>query len=356
MAILSSAEGEASTPSVAASLDTVAVEAVADRSAQSGAMAQLMIDSIRDYAVFMIDTDGRVLSWNTGARRIMGYTAHEVMGRHVSEFYPEDLRETEPQHALEAATRDGHYRSEGWQVKKDGSRFWASMVIETVCRENGDIIGFAEVTRDTTERRCAEEALRAAKQDLERRVEERTEELKALNIELERQADTDCLTGIWNRRGFLRLAAHEIQRSARYRKPFAILFIDLDDFKTINDAYGHAAGDRALQLVVAQMGRQLRAGDVMARIGGDEFVLLLLETTVNGAVRVAKRLCRALAAATTEAEGASFTTMVSVGVAQWRTGETIDLLLARADAALYSAKEKAEKGCVIAAGPGSGPK
>jgi diguanylate cyclase (GGDEF)-like protein/PAS domain S-box-containing protein len=328
---------------------TAELETTSDQAAQDGAMAQLMIDSIRDYAVFMLGTEGYILSWNTGAKRLMGYTSQEIVGRHFSSFYPDDSRGSEPQIALATATRDGHYGSEGWQVRKDGSRFWASVVIESVYRVGGPIIGFAEVTRDTTKRRLAEEALRAAKADLERRVEERTSELTRLNSELERQADTDGLTGIWNRRGFMRLAAHEMRRTARYHKPFAILFVDLDKFKAINDTFGHAAGDRALQTVVRQMGRQLRDGDVMARIGGDEFVLLLLETSVDGAVRVADRLCQGVAAATIEAGSASFTTMVSVGVAEWRANETIDQLLARADAALYAAKAKDTSGCAVAA-------
>ncbi len=302
------------------------------------AMAQLMIDSIHDYAVFMIDPDGAVLSWNAGATRIMGYVSHEIIGRNFSSFYPEESREMETKQALATAASHGHYRSEGWQERKDGTRFWASVVIEPVYGEAHEIIGFAEVTRDTTERRRAQESLREAKEDLERRVEERTLELSALNIELERLADTDSLTGIWNRRGFMRLATHELRRARRYPKPFALLFVDVDDFKSTNDTFGHAAGDKALQMVVEQMGRQLRDGDVMARIGGDEFVLLLLETTLDGAMGVGERLLQGVASATTEAPDATFTTGVSVGVAQWHLGETIEQLLDRADKALYVAK------------------
>jgi len=315
------------------------------------AMAQLMIDSIRDYAVFMLDPEGCVLSWNTGAMRIMGYASQEIVGRHFSTFYPEESRAVEPQNALATATRYDHYRGDGWQVKKDCSRFWASVVIEPVYGQPGEIIGFAEVTRDTTESRRAEEALRRAKEELERRVEERTGELRVLNLELERLADTDSLTSIWNRRGFMRLAAHEMRRFTRYRKPFAVLFVDLDDFKTINDTFGHAAGDKALLMVVTQMSRQLRNGDVMARIGGDEFVLLLLETSVDKAMRVAERLCRGVASATTESDAGAFSIKVSVGVAQWRPDETIEQLLARADKALYSAKTDDTPGCVVAADP-----
>lgn len=322
----------------------------ADRSAQNSAMAQLMIDSIRDYAVFMLDPAGNVLTWNIGATRIMGYGVDEIIGRHFSCFYPEETRDSEPQRALATAARHRSYVDEGWQVRKDDSRFWASVVIEPVYEATGDVIGFAEVTRDTTERRAAMEALRKANEDLGRRVEERTRELEALNAELGRLADTDPLTGIYNRRGFASVARHEMKRSTRYMMPFSVLCVDVDNFKTINDSFGHAAGDMALQMVVKQMGGQLRGGDTMARTGGDEFVLLLLETTSDRAAGVAERLCQGVASTPTEAAGTAFATMVSIGVAQWATDETIEDLLARADAALYRAKAGGARGCVVVAG------
>jgi diguanylate cyclase (GGDEF)-like protein/PAS domain S-box-containing protein len=309
-----------------------------DCSAQNSAMAQLMVDSIHDYAVFMLDPMGNVLSWNIGATRIMGYAANEIIGCHFSCFYPDAIRSDEPQRALATATRHHNYGGEGWQVRKDGGCFWASVVIQPVYGATGDILGFAEVTRDTTERRAALEALRMANEELERRVAERTRELNALNAELERLADTDPLTGIYNRRRFASAAGHEMKRSTRYKTPFAILFIDVDNLKTINDTFGHAAGDLALQMVVRQMGGQLRGGDIMARIGGDEFVLLLLETTSDQAVGVAERLCQEVASTPTEVAGTVFATTVSIGVAQWTPHETVDDLLSRADAALYKAK------------------
>ncbi|MGE5477411.1 MAG: diguanylate cyclase [Bacteroidales bacterium] len=316
----------------------------AHRATQNSAMAQLMIDSIHDYAVFMLDPAGRVLSWNIGARRILGYQDSDIIGSHFSCFYPEESQATEPLRALDLASNDRRYGDEGWLVRRDGRRFWATVVIEPVRGADGADIGFAQVIRDTTERREAMEALRQAKDELERRVEERTRELHALNAELERLADTDPLTGIYNRRGFLPVAKHELGRSARYGTPLCMLCIDIDKFKCVNDTYGHAAGDIALQMVVRQMAAQLRAGDVMARLGGDEFALLLLETDAAGGAKVATRLCQEVACATTPAGCADFTIGVSVGVAEWRSGETVDALLARADAALYRAKDRALSG------------
>lgn len=321
-----------------------------DQSAQNNAMAQLMIDSIRDYAVFMLDPEGNVLSWNVGASRIMGYAAHEILGRHFSCFYSEGVRDTLPRKTLDAAARRDTFGDEGWLIRGDGNRFWATVVVERVYGPTGRAIGFAVVIRDDNERRAAEDALRKANEELERRVEERTRELTALNVELARLADTDPLTGIFNRRGFLHVALHETRRSTRYKTPFSVLYVDIDDFKAINDTHGHAAGDGALQRVVRQMGEQLRGGDVMARLGGDEFVLLLLETTSDRAVQVGKRLCDNVAsAAAGDVAFGSFPLSVSIGAAQWIPEETIDTLLARADKALSFAKMSARRGSVVAA-------
>ncbi|MEW5727027.1 MAG: diguanylate cyclase, partial [Pseudomonadota bacterium] len=316
----------------------------ANRAKQDSAEARLMIDSVHDYAVFMLDPNGCVLSWNIGARRILGYEDREILGSHVSRFYPKEVQKMEPERALGLASDDRRYANEGWLVRRDGSRFWATVVIEPVRGADGADIGFAQVIRDTTERREALEALRKAKDELERRVEERTRELHALNAELERLADTDPLTGIYNRRGFLPVAKHELARSARYKTPLCMLCIDIDKFKDINDTFGHAAGDIALRMVVRQMEAQLRAGDVVARLGGDEFALLLLETDATAGAKVATRLCEEVASAVTPEGCVDFTVGISVGVAQWQSGETVDALLARADAALYRAKNRDRSG------------
>ena len=214
-----------------------------DQFAQNITIAQLMIDSIRDYAVFMIAPDGNILSWNVGASRIMGYTAHEILGRHFSCFYSEGVRDSLPRRTLDAAVQRDTFGDEGWLIRGDGNRFWATVVVERVFGPTGRSIGFAVVIRDVSERRAAGEALRKANEELEQRVEERTRELTALNVELARLADTDPLTGIFNRRGFLHVAQHEIRRSKRYKTPFSVLYVDIDDFKTVNDTHGHAAGD-----------------------------------------------------------------------------------------------------------------
>ena len=117
---------------------------------------KVLVDAVRDYAIFALDPTGRVLTWNAGARQIKGYEAAEIVGRHFSVFYPpEKIAERFPQHELEVAARDGRYEDEGWRVRKDGTRFWANVVIAAVRDEHGRLVGFAKVTRDLTERRAA---------------------------------------------------------------------------------------------------------------------------------------------------------------------------------------------------------
>jgi PAS domain S-box-containing protein len=121
---------------------------------------QLLLQSIKDYAIYMLDAHGRVSSWNTGAERFKGYTADEIIGQHFSRFYtPEDRASGLPAHALQTALDQGKFEAEGWRVRKDGSRFWTSVVIDPVYDEDGRHVGFAKITRDITERRQAQEEI-----------------------------------------------------------------------------------------------------------------------------------------------------------------------------------------------------
>jgi PAS domain S-box-containing protein len=135
------------------------------RTLDSGAYERL-VQSVVDYAIFMLDRDGHVVSWNPGAERIKGYSADEIIGEHFSRFYtPEDLDEDVPSRALRTAREEGRFTAEGWRVRKDGSRFWAMVVIDPI-RDGDDIVGFAKVTRDMTERREAQLELERSQQAL----------------------------------------------------------------------------------------------------------------------------------------------------------------------------------------------
>ena len=156
---------------------------------------RLLVEGVRDYAIFMLDPTGRVATWNEGAERIKGYRAKEIIGRHFSEFFPpEDRAAHKPERELEIATRTGKYDEEGWRVRSDGKRFWAGVLITAVRNKSGELVGFAKVTRDLTERRAAaeralEDARRVAAEEAARQAaEEREQELREMARQLEEKA------------------------------------------------------------------------------------------------------------------------------------------------------------------------
>jgi PAS domain S-box-containing protein len=139
---------------------------------QSEERVRLLVEAVTDYAIFMLDPKGQVLTWNAGATRIKGYQANEIIGQHFSKFYPpEALHRRLPEHELRVASAEGRFEDEGWRVRKDGSRFWANVIITTIRDNNGKLRGFAKVTRDLTRRREHEESLRQSEERLRLLVE-----------------------------------------------------------------------------------------------------------------------------------------------------------------------------------------
>src|SRR4051812_5284483 len=121
---------------------------------------QLLIDAVVDYAIYMLDLEGRVVSWNSGGVRLKGYSAKEIIGQRFDRFYTDEDRAAGiPEHALKTARETGRFHAEGWRVRKDGSRFWASVVIDPIRTEAGELLGYAKVTRDITDRQMAQQKL-----------------------------------------------------------------------------------------------------------------------------------------------------------------------------------------------------
>jgi PAS domain S-box-containing protein len=150
---------------------------------------RLIIDSVNDYAIFMLDPTGHIASWNRGAQRIKGWTADEIIGQHFSIFYPEeDVKRGKPEMELRVASKVGRFEDEDWRVRKDGTRFWANVIITAVRNKEGVLVGFAKVTRDLTERKMAEESLSAMKNDLEKTVGILKETVHNLNEEIVRRS------------------------------------------------------------------------------------------------------------------------------------------------------------------------
>jgi len=153
---------------------------------------RLLVDTVKDYAIFMLDPEGRVASWNTGAERLKGYHAEEILGRHFSCFYPpKDVQAGLPARALETAAAQGRSENEGWRVRKDGSHFWAHVVLTALRDEAGTLVAFAKVTRDLTEQRRAAEVLRAGEEYARRVVDAAYDAFVAI--------DQDGVISSWNR-------------------------------------------------------------------------------------------------------------------------------------------------------------
>jgi diguanylate cyclase (GGDEF)-like protein/PAS domain S-box-containing protein len=280
---------------------------------------RLLVESVHDYAIFSTDMTGNIKSWNAGAQKIFGYAPLEALGQNVSLLYSaDDVANGIPVLELRKAATNGFINAERWLVRKDGSRFLAAGKLSQLKRDAaGELRGFVKIAHDVTE-------YHAATQDLNRR------------------AQYDELTGLANRRTFYDNVSRAI--ASMKRRPsilFAVLFIDLDYFKRINDDFGHIVADQLLDTIARRLETCVRGADIVARIGGDEFAILLNGIKdVTEATEAAERISVDIAKPATIDEREVRAT-VSVGIA---LGNLVyDLpedILRDADTAMYAAKSE----------------
>jgi PAS domain S-box-containing protein len=172
--------------------------------ADSEEVFRLLVDAVEDYAIFVLDSSGVILTWNLGAQRLKGYQPEEIIGSHFSCFYTQpDIDRHHPEYELRMAEKTGKYEEEGWRVRKDGTTFWANVTITALRDHEGRLRGFGKVTRDLSERKKAEDDLRQAYAQLETRIEERTQELSQAKVRAE--------NAVKARDQFFSIASHELK-------------------------------------------------------------------------------------------------------------------------------------------------
>jgi diguanylate cyclase (GGDEF)-like protein/PAS domain S-box-containing protein len=269
-------------------------------------------------AIVMINASGLISFWNQAAERLFGYGEEEAVGRDLHELItPPDLREEARRGMLNfEGTGSGPAIGaiqETVALRKDGTRMPVERSISSFrIGANWYAVG---TIRDITERKATEARLREL-------------------------ATTDGLTGLFNRRRFMELAEREFARSKRYQGPLAMLMMDIDHFKRVNDTHGHDVGDEVLRELASTSLKALREADILGRLGGEEFAVLLPETETSAAMDVAERLRRAVEESPMETNGGKLAITVSIGAAcmEAATG-SVEELLKRADVALYEAKQ-----------------
>ncbi|MGB0127971.1 MAG: CHASE domain-containing protein [Rhodocyclaceae bacterium] len=282
---------------------------------ENRALLQLIYDT-SDVAIFLVDLEGRITHANRCMEEMFGCSAERLIGsEYVSHIHP-DEREAGRARMLALLKSDVAFvEVDRLYWREDGIQFWGHLRGRRMIDAQGCPVGLVGVISNIDERR-------------------------RLQADLERQARTDSLTGVNNRRHFLELAEAEINRAVRYGSALSVLMIDIDFFKAVNDTYGHAAGDQVLCRLTDICRAGLRETDPIGRMGGEEFAVLLPETDLAGAYDVAERLRGAIAATSVnQAEGLALRFTVSIGVASFVDRDaSVGGLLRAADDALYMAK------------------
>jgi len=411
---------------------------------------RLMVEDVQDYAILMLDPAGHVASWNAGAERIKGYRADEIIGRHFSVFYTaKDIAAGKPEHVLALVAAEGRLEDEGWRVRKDGTRFWANVVITALRDSEGAVCGYGKITRDLTEHRHAEEARREAEErfhrafqdapvgltiasatrdalgrfldvnkamcdltgyDRERLLEMTPQSLlhpgdvdrgdtairdllsgqidryqgeqryihatgdiiqasvgislvrdgegrplqfitqledvsarKRYESQLTHMAHHDPLTGSFNRIRLEEALDAHVARVQRFGSVGAVLMIDLDHFKKINDRIGHNAGDQLIIGVARILQSRVRDTDLLARLGGEEFAVLMTEGDEEAAQILAADLSDLIRRRSVVLDGGmpgGVTASIGIAVFTKREGLRADDILAEADEAMYTAKKE----------------
>ncbi|MDO8607598.1 MAG: PAS domain S-box protein [Phaeospirillum sp.] len=291
-------------------------------------------------AIFFISADGTIGHANHRMSEMFSLPMQSLIGSdYVNLVHPSERKAAKRNMLKHLADDIANVNLERRYLREDGTSFWGQLTARRMKADQGHLAGLVCVVADITERKLAEQSLAERSRDLEALNQElatSNANLAAAHQELERLAMRDTLTGAWNRRCLAEIAQQEMLRMERYAHPVAVIFIDLDHFKQINDTHGHAAGDAVLREFCDIARQCMRATDMLGRWGGEEFVIVTPNSGLMIASLLAERIRTAMVAHHFMHVGQA---TASFGVAECRPAETWDAWLARADAALYSAKQ-----------------
>jgi diguanylate cyclase (GGDEF)-like protein/PAS domain S-box-containing protein len=298
--------------------------------------------------IYQSTPQGRFVSLNPAMARIFGYDSPQDM--------MDSIAEIETQYYVDPADRREFQRRIfehgevfefcSWGCRRDGTRIWIQENARAVKDSHGNVQYYEGFVTDITEQKHTEDGLYRAKESLEHA----NRELENVLAREQHLARTDGLTGLYNYRYFFEVASHEFNIAMRYRHPISVLMFDADGFKQINDTYGHFTGDTILAKMAETVTAQMRTSDVLARYGGDEFVILLSHTNAQQAFSIAERIRMSVESLPLRAEQVTLPLTLSIGVAELcyePRDSDIERIIQRADKALYAAKQAGRNRTVI---------
>ncbi len=260
---------------------------------------------------YSLDREGVITDCNEPTLFMLGYPREKIVGRSVREFFTERSRQLFDQFFPQILGQKGDYLLEREFVRRDGSVFPAGLHVFSIFDKKGNFFAIRTIARDITSEKIAQDKLREL-------------------------AERDPLTGLFNRRMFFIFLDAEVGRASRHNKNFALIMLDIDHFKRINDSFGHDVGDEVLRVVSSVILDIIRKTDILSRYGGEEFLLLLPETDSDGSMVLAEKI-RSMVEGIRH-EKADRPVTISLGVTLFRRGDTLESILKRADDALYQAK------------------
>lgn len=288
--------------------------------------------------IAVADEQGRYLHVNTTYCRMFGYEAHELIGRTFALILPEDSRDMVPA-ILEMALSNDRSAPTHWRAcHRDGSLRTVHSTFQTLQRANGER-RILTILTDVTPLVQTVSQLKESQQDLLRLNESLEQQVAERTLALQHLAREDALTGVANRRAFEEDAQGAMALAQRYGRPLSLILLDLDHFKAINDQRGHRAGDEVLRETAVRIRSLLRGVDKFARWGGEEFIVLLPETSLDEAVQAGLKLLTAVQRTPIPLAGGALTVTFSAGVVSWLPGESLSAWVHRADEHLYRAKQ-----------------